>query len=42
MKIDKMLDRFIDRYLRWEQRRHARRMGHWQHRMHRDQRFGIW
>jgi hypothetical protein len=27
MKIDRMLDRFIERWLRWEQQRNARPMG---------------
>jgi hypothetical protein len=40
--IERMLDHFIDRWLRWEQRRDARRMGQWKHQMYRDQRFGIW
>jgi len=40
--MDRMLDRFIDRFLRWEQRRNARRMQYWKRNMHRDQRLGIW
>jgi len=35
-------DRFIDRWLRWQDEREARRREHWKRNMHRDQRFGIW
>jgi hypothetical protein len=40
--IDRMLDRFIDRWLRWQDEREARRREHWKRNMHRDQRLGIW
>jgi hypothetical protein len=40
--VDRMLDRFIDRWLRWQDEREARRREHWKRNMHRDQRFGIW
>ena len=40
--IDRMLDRFIDRWLRWQDQREVRRREQWEHRMHQDQRFGIW
>jgi hypothetical protein len=33
---------FIDRWLRWQDEREARRREHWQRNMHRDQRLGIW
>jgi hypothetical protein len=36
------LDRFIDRWLRWQDEREARRSEHWKRNMHRDQRLGIW
>jgi Family of unknown function (DUF5313) len=39
---DRMLDRFIDRWLRWQDEQEARRREHWKRNMHRDQRFGIW
>jgi hypothetical protein len=39
--VDRMLDRFIDRWLRWQEQE-ARRREHWKRNMHRDQRFGIW
>ena len=34
--------RFIDRWLRWQDQREARRREQWEHHMHQDQRFGIW
>jgi hypothetical protein len=40
--VDRMLDRLIDRWLRWQDEREARRREHWKRNMHRDQRFGIW
>jgi hypothetical protein len=40
--IDRMLDRFIDRWLRWEHKREVRRNERWRSRLHRDQRLGIW
>ena len=40
--IDRMVNRFIDRWLRWQDEREARRREHWKRNMHRDQRFGIW
>jgi hypothetical protein len=40
--IDSMLERFIDRWLRWEQQRNARRMSQWKRHMYRDPRSGIW
>jgi hypothetical protein len=40
--VDRMLDRFIDRWLRWQDEQEARRREHWKRNMHRDQRFGIW
>ena len=40
--IDRMLDRFIDRWLRWHDQRETRRREHWKRNMHRDQRLGIW
>ena len=33
---------FIDRWLRWQDEREARRREHWKRNMHRDQRLGIW
>jgi hypothetical protein len=38
----RMLDRFIDRWLRWQDEREARRREHWKRNMHRDQWLGIW
>jgi hypothetical protein len=40
--MDKVLDRFLDRWLRWQDQRDARRMEQWRQRINRDQRFGIW
>jgi hypothetical protein len=40
--IDRMLDRIIDRWLRWQDERDARRREHWKRNMHRDQWLGIW
>ena len=40
--IDRMLDRFIDRWLRWQDEREARRRERWKRNMHRDQWLGIW
>jgi hypothetical protein len=40
--IDRMLDRFIDRWLRWEQQRNARRRAQWKRHMYREPRSGIW
>jgi hypothetical protein len=40
--IDRMLDRIIDRWLRWQDEREARRREHWKRNMHRDQWLGIW
>jgi hypothetical protein len=40
--IDRMPDRFIDRWLRWQDERAARRREHWKRNMHRDQWLGIW
>jgi hypothetical protein len=40
--IDRMLNRFIDRCLKWQDRREARRREQWKRHMYRDQRFGIW
>jgi hypothetical protein len=47
--MDRMLDRFIDQWLRWEQQRvkweqqrAIRRRERWRSRMYRNQRFGIW
>jgi hypothetical protein len=42
MTIDRMLNRIIDRWLRWEYKRDARRREQWTRRLHRDQRLGIW
>ena len=42
MTIDRMLNRIIDRWLRWEYTRDARRREQWTRRLHRDQRLGIW
>jgi len=39
--MDRMLDRFIDRCLRWQHQREVRRSGQWKRHMYRDQR-GIW
>jgi hypothetical protein len=40
--MDKVLDRFLDRWLKWQDERDARRREQWRRRMNRDQRFGIW
>ena len=40
--IDRMPDRLIDRWLRWQDEREARRREHWKRNMHRDQWLGIW
>lgn len=40
--LGRMLDRFIDRWLRWQDEREARRREHWKRNMHRDQWLGIW
>jgi len=40
--MDTVLDRFIDRWVRWQDQREARRRDRWKQRMYRDQRFGIW
>ena len=40
--IDRMVNRFIDRWLRWQDEREARRREHWQRNMHCDQWLGIW
>jgi hypothetical protein len=40
--MDTMLDRFIDRWRRWQDQREDRRRDRWKRRMYRDQRFGIW
>jgi hypothetical protein len=40
--IDRMVNRFIDRWLRWQDEREARRREHWKRNMHRDQWLGIW
>ena len=40
--IDRMLDRFIDRWLRWQDEREVRRRERWKRNMHRDQWLGIW
>jgi hypothetical protein len=40
--IERMLDRFIDRWLRWQDEREASRREHWKRNMHRDQWLGIW
>ena len=40
--IDRNLDRIIDRWLRWQDERQARRRERWKRNMHRDQRLGIW
>jgi hypothetical protein len=40
--IERMLDRFIDRWLRWQDEREARRRENWKRNMHRDQWLGIW
>jgi hypothetical protein len=40
--IERMLDRFIDRWLRWQDEREIRRREHWKRNMHRDQWLGIW
>jgi hypothetical protein len=40
--IERMLDRIIDRWLRWQDEREARRREHWKRNMHRDQWLGIW
>jgi uncharacterized protein DUF5313 len=42
MAINRMLDRVIDRWLRWQDEREARRREHWKRNMHRDQWLGIW
>ena len=40
--IERMLDRLIDRWLRWQDEREAHRREHWRRNMHRDQWLGIW
>ena len=40
--IDRMVNRFIDRWLRWQDEREARLREHWKRNMHRDQWLGIW
>jgi hypothetical protein len=40
--IDRNLDRIIDRWLRWQDERQARRRERWKRNMHRDQWLGIW
>jgi hypothetical protein len=40
--MGRMLDRIIDRWLRWQDEREARRWERWKRNMHRDQRLGIW
>ena len=40
--IERKLDRFINRWLRWQDEREARRREHWKRNMHRDQWLGIW
>ena len=40
--IDRMFGRSIDRWLRWQDEREARRREHWKRNMHRDQWLGIW
>ena len=40
--IDRILNRIIDRRLRWQDQREVRRREHWKLHMHRDQRLGIW
>ena len=40
--IDGMLDRFVDRWLRWQDQREARRREQWKRHMYRDPRSGIW
>jgi hypothetical protein len=40
--MDRMLDRFIDRWLEWQDRRAVRRRQQWKRHMYRDQRFGVW
>jgi hypothetical protein len=40
--MDRMLDRFIDRWLRWEHERDARRMRQWKRHMYRDPQSGTW
>jgi hypothetical protein len=40
--IARMVDRFIDGWLRWQNEREARRREHWKRNMHRDQWLGIW
>jgi hypothetical protein len=40
--IDRNLDRFTDRWLRWQDEREARRRERWKRNMHRDQWLGIW
>jgi hypothetical protein len=40
--MERMLDRVIDRWLRWQDERQARRREHWKRNMHRDQWLGIW
>jgi uncharacterized protein (DUF2235 family) len=40
--IDRNLDRLIDRWLRWQDEREARRRERWKRNMHRDQWLGIW
>lgn len=36
------IDRFVDRWLRWQGERETRRREHWRRNMHRDQWLGIW
>jgi hypothetical protein len=40
--IDRIRDSFIDRWLRWQDEREARRTERWKRNMHRDQWLGIW
>jgi hypothetical protein len=40
--MDRLLDRFIDQWLRWEHQRKVRRGELRKSRIHRDQRFGVW
>jgi hypothetical protein len=36
IEIDRMLDRFIDRWLRWQDQREVRRREQWKRHMYRD------